>query len=161
MYTLPVYPDYFPCPLVGKYTAGVDMGVLRFENNNGGTRQRRKFSIMPHQIAMAFVIKISELTVWQAWVNEFAYQWMLFPGITHQTLDPTNPRATPLIMRFISDLHYGAINSEYVEVTVVSETAPEAAEATGTQDLWIVAGRPPTPSSYWVSPGTPDNPAMP
>lgn len=158
---LPVYPKAFPCPLISNYAAEVNMGVLRYEGSNGGTRQRRRYTTMPHKLSMNFIMSIRLLNAWQEWVNAFAYDWILFPGIDFQTLDPTRPHDSPLILRFISDLNYTVISEDDVSVSVVVETAPEAATATGSEQIWIVAGTPPQPSAFVISSGTPDNPALP
>lgn len=115
--------------MLKNYSVNVDMGVLRFDSNNGGTRQRRKFTTMPHRINMSFTVKITELNAWQTWINDYGYGWVLFPAVNYQTVNPRKPHDSPLVLRFISDLSYGAVTGLYVEVATVAEFAPQAVQS--------------------------------
>jgi len=157
---IPQYPDSFPCPMVQGYSGSTDMGVLRFESETGRSRQRRTHNTMPTQIQMQFAMRRDDFTIWINWVNQFAYDWVLFPAVTLSS-GGGNPHDNPQIIRFTSNVEWQALTDDAIQATVQAETAPEGATATGQTGLWIVARRPGNPAVSIILSGTPGNPAVP
>jgi hypothetical protein len=160
--SVPKYPLDFPIPDRAPYSYQVDMGVVRSAMAAGNTRQRRLYKIMPHFLALSFHMRVEDLTLWQGWANQFAYQYFTCPVSTMyagQPPDASNMRYE--VLRFTSDLQIAMDGWNWVSVTVAAELSGDAYATFKPIGLggWIVGGYPAAPSPAWMTAGTPAAPA--
>jgi hypothetical protein len=153
-----VYPDQYPCPRLSPYSYVVDMGVLRTPMDGGYSRQRRLYDVMPHALALEFVLPVSLLFSWQTWVNRYAYQYFSI-CLTTYFASEKGVDATPTIARFTSELRIELVEKGYVKIGVDCEIAPTQEINTPPGKDWIIAGAPGSPSTDWVIAGDPAGPA--
>lgn len=161
---LPAYPAALPVANRVPYAYSVDMGVVRSEFAAGNARQRRAYRVMPHALALSFQVRITELNLWQNWVDRFAYSWFLCPVSTMFSSGPPTPGGTIRyeVLRFTSDLQIQSDGWNLFTITVAAEMSADAIAADpgfGSGD-WIVAGVPADPALDWIIAGTPSAPSI-
>jgi hypothetical protein len=157
------YPLDFPCASrVEGHGAGISAGLVRTPMNAGNSRQRRSFRSLPQMVSLVFVIEQAQYASWLSWVNTFAWDgWvdMRLPGLRASALGED---ATPVPVRFCSDLQADLLPVHrlwYWRVRVTAEYLPSAIDYLPVSDLWIVGGTPGAPSPEWVLAGVPALPA--
>lgn len=158
----PVYPGDFPFAARLPYSYAVDMGVIRSEMAAGNARQRRIFRTMPHALALAFELRVTELYLWQGWVNAFAFDWFYCPVSTMYAAGPPEAQTVRYeLVRFTGDLGVTMNGHNLVSVAVAAELSPQAfadAPPAGVGP-WVVAGTPGASSTDWMIGGSPAAPS--
>jgi hypothetical protein len=164
------YPSSLPCvSRIEGHSATAFAGLVRTPMESGNTRQRRAQRLLPHQIALVFVIAQETYADWLAWINENAYdQWIALklPGFLASRAGAT----TALVpVRFMSDVSTELIPAHRLWVwrcRVQAEWLPSSTDLAPTPfgpwivsgfdvDQWIVAGTPAAPSSpQWFIAGS-------
>ena len=156
------YPQSFRLPDV-EYSAAVDMGVLRTPFDSGASRQRRRYTWMPTQISVRFVMHYQRKALWLQWWNQNAYDWFEM-AVPDMTVKHATDRCEPLLVRCITDLQINPVGRDHVEITTVIELHPAWNAAMAGQGpnqiCWIIAGTPPAPAADTVTAGTPAAPAV-
>jgi hypothetical protein len=159
-----LYPNVFACASrIEGHTAAVSAGLVRTPMEAGNTRQRRRHSVLPHQISLAFVMDQEAYADWLTWVNANAWDdWveMRLPGLAASR---AGTDTAPILVRFCSDLQAELLTAYrlwYWRVRVDCEWMPTAAQlAPPTWGGWIVGRRPGDPSPDWIVGGVPRLPA--
>ena len=153
------YPASFPCPSRSEgHSAQVSAGLVRTPMEAGNTRQRRAQRILPHQIALVFMIDQAEYASWLAWVNAHAWdEWIVMelPGLRASRAG-TDILATHV--RFCSDLSAELLNVHRLwwwRVRVACEYLPVPSDFPAIDGVWIIGGTPAAPAPDWVLAGTP------
>jgi hypothetical protein len=157
------YPGSFPCPSrVEGHSAQLAAGLVRTPMEAGNSRQRRTHRVLPHQIALVFMIDQELYASWLSWVNAHAWDdWvtMKLPGLRASLAGTTT---TPTPVRFMSDLQADLVpvNRLWVwRVSVAAEYLPLASDFAIIDGVWIIGGKPATPAADDIIAGTPGAPA--
>jgi hypothetical protein len=146
------YPSTLPCvSRIEGHSAALSTGVVRTPMEAGNTRQRRTQRVLPHQLALVFVMPQEIYATWLAWVNAHAFDTFIdlpLPGLlASRVLADTTP--TPV--RFISDIQSELLPVHrlwYWRCRVQAEWLPMAGDlAPIAAGQWIVAGTPAQPSA--------------
>ena len=153
------YPQSFRLPDI-EYSAAVDMGVLRTPFDSGASRQRRRYTWMPTQLQVRFVLHYQQKALWLNWWNKNAYDWFTM-AVPDMTVKHATDRCEPLQVRCIADLNITPVGRDHVEITTVIELHPgwNAAAAAAPKCMWIIAGTPTAPATDTFTGGTPAAPA--
>jgi hypothetical protein len=128
----------------------------------GNTRQRRSQRVLPHQIALVFMIDQALYGGWLAWVNAYAWdQWvvMKLPGLLASKLG-AHTAAVPV--RFMSDVQAELVPVNrlwYWRLHVQAEYLPVPEDFPAVGGIWIAGGVPGAPSLDWILGGVPGSPA--
>lgn len=154
-----IYPAQFPCPSrVEGHSAVLTAGLVRTPMEAGNTRQRRLQRVLPHQIALVFMIDQAAYASWFAWVNAYAWDdWitMALPGLL---ASKAAAHTTPVPVRFMSDLQAELVAARrlwYWRVRVGAEYLPTPEDFPVVDGLWIAGDTPQAPAPDWVRAGTP------
>lgn len=79
------YPWALPCvSRVEGHSASLAAGLVATPMEAGNVRQRRVHRVLPHSLALVFVIPQTLYAAWHGWVNEHAFtDWFLLalPGL--------------------------------------------------------------------------------
>ena len=156
------YPSAYPKPLIDGYGISVNMGVVRTEMETGRAKQRRRFRSMPQMFNFKFVVPISQLGPWQAYVNQYCYEWFELDATSYLTSSQLDDNCSPHIVRFTSNLEIAPFTGDSMSVTVTAEMAPVESFTTppvAISQTWIVARTPSNPSTDWYVANTPSNPS--
>ena len=122
-----VYPNNFPDPTIEGFSISVASGVIRSSEPSSQV-QRRVFKTMPHSFTLRFVISTVRWFSWQQWVTKNGYKWFTM-NLPSMYAGKSDSCASPLFIRFTSDVQANAITNEYFEVMVTAETAPSVPSA--------------------------------
>jgi hypothetical protein len=157
------YPGSFPCASrIEGHSAQMAAALVRTPFEAGNSRQRRTHRVLPQQIELVFVIEQALYASWLAWVNAHAWdEWvtMRLPGLLAGAAG-TDTAATPV--RFCTDLQAElvALHRRWIwRVRVSAEYLPLAGDFPLINGVWIIGGKPATPSADDVIAGTPGAPA--
>jgi hypothetical protein len=155
------YPSQLPCvSRIEGHSATLSSGVVRTPMEAGNTRQRRMQRVLPHQIALVFVMSQEVYGDWLAWVNAYAFDGFFalqLPGLLASRADADT---VGVPVRFMSDISAELIPANrlwYWRCRVSAEWLPMAADLAvlpfgdwavsgGAIPDWIVGGTPPAPS---------------
>ena len=157
------YPSGYPKPLIDGYGISVDMGVVRTDMETGRAKQRRRFRSMPQMFSFTFVVPIKQLGPWQAYVNQYCYEWFELDATSYLTSSQLDDNCSPHVVRFTSNLEITPFTGESMSVTVTAEMAPVESFTTPPAALsqdWIVAQSPANPSVDWYVARTPSNASL-
>jgi hypothetical protein len=171
------YPGSFPCASrVEGHSSSASAGLVRTPMEAGNTRQRRAQRVLPHQLALVFVIDQDLYGAWLSWVNAHAWdEWVVMPlpGLRAGVAGtPTSP--TPV--RFMSDLQAELVPVHRLwvwRVSVAAEYLPLSSDFLALDGIWIrggapvqnfpdfvIGGTPAAPAPIFTNPGTPHAPVV-
>ena len=131
---------------------------------------------MPHIFKLEFIMEALDLGQWQAWINQYAYDFFLL-DLESMWSASSGKITSPHIVRFMSDLEVENVVYGWVRVRVAAELSPNQAAIAGpllptyqwyiggvpyapSSSAWIIAGGALDPASPdWIYAGTPQFPA--
>lgn len=117
------YPSTLPCPQLEGFSQTVSMGVIRSELPYHQA-QRRVYTTMPTTVNLSFVMTISKLGDWQAWMRANAFDWfyMNLPGLYAGRL---GKNTSPVLVRLVSGISVSTLSAAgYVQASAMVEYAP-------------------------------------
>lgn len=157
------YPASLPCASrIEGHSASIAAGLVRTPFEAGNSRQRRMHRVLPHQIALVFVMDQALYASWLSWVNAHAWDdWitMQLPGLKAAGA-ATHTAAIPV--RFSSDLQTELVPAQglwFWRVRVTAEYLPASGDILALAGVWVIGGTPAAPAPDWVIGGTPAAPA--
>ena len=116
------YPTTFPSPQLDGLSAMVDMGLIKTDRPMNQA-QRRLYATMPHTFSLTFSMSISTWGLWYNWVIANGFRWFTI-NLPSLYAGRTGDWASPVLVRFTSDLSAANITATDVRVNVMAETAP-------------------------------------
>jgi len=169
------YPSLLPCPTVSEYKGAVDFRLTTVKFNRGNTRRRRQAANRLETYDLVFAYTAHQLWMFQAWANQFGYDWHYMPIVTHYSGFVDQAGTLLHRVRITSDVTITALSADMFRVRISVEvdtasrpfgiTVPsgdwiiaKTPAAPATPD-WIIAQTPPAPSTDTISAGTPVSPA--
>ena len=116
------YPDNFPVPLLAPYQYVVDMGLVQSSLGQPLRRQRRRYKTMINHFQLEFALPIDEYAIWQAWINDFGYNWFNIRLTTYKG------KCIKQGTRIVSNMEVGPISDNVMVVSLVAESMPVEAD---------------------------------
>ena len=116
------YPTTFPSPQLDGLSAMVDMGLIKTDRPMNQA-QRRLYATMPHTFSLTFNMSISTWGLWYNWVIANGFRWFTI-NLPSLYAGRTGDWASPVLVRFTSDLSAANITATDVRITVMAEAAP-------------------------------------
>jgi len=116
------YPTTFPSPQLDGLSAMVDMGLIKTDRPMNQA-QRRLYATMPHTFSLTFNMSISTWGLWYNWVIANGFRWFTI-NLPSLYAGRTGDWASPVLVRFTSDLSAANITATDVRINVMAEAAP-------------------------------------
>ena len=116
------YPTTFPSPQLDGLSAMVDMGLIKTDRPMNQA-QRRLYATMPHTFSLTFNRSISTWGLWYNWVIANGFRWFTI-NLPSLYAGRTGDWASPVLVRFTSDLSAANITATDVRINVMAEAAP-------------------------------------
>ena len=85
--------------------------------------QRRLYATMPHTFSLTFNMSISTWGLWYNWVIANGFRWFTI-NLPSLYAGRTGDWASPVLVRFTSDLSAANITATDVRINVMAEAAP-------------------------------------
>ena len=116
------YPTTFPSPQLDGLSAMVDMGLIKTDRPMNQA-QRRLYATMPHTFSLTFNMSVATWGLWYTWVISNGFRWFTM-NLPSLYAGRTGDWASPILIRFTSDLSAANITATDVRVNVTAEMAP-------------------------------------